>query len=91
MNPCTPFPWGPAQGNRELPIGRRLQVLLMGGLLVLAPSTVHTLIHCESENAMNYITTLKQIVLDKLAPEVESNTTIDGVFCDQGNVTGDDW
>jgi hypothetical protein len=57
-------------------------VLLMGGLLVLALSTLRKLIHCESENAMNYTTTLKRIVLDKLAPEVESNTTTDGVFCD---------
>ena len=47
-------------------------MLLIGGLLVLAPSTLHKLIHCESVNAMNYIRTLKRIVLDKLAPEIES-------------------
>jgi hypothetical protein len=40
MDSCTPFPWGTVQGSKVLVIGRRLQVLLLGGVLVLAPSTL---------------------------------------------------
>ena len=41
MGPDTPTPWGTIQSSRMLAIGRRLWVLVLGGVLVLAPSTLH--------------------------------------------------
>jgi hypothetical protein len=40
----THTPWGMAQGNTMLVIGRRLYVLVLSGVLVLAPSTLYGLL-----------------------------------------------
>ena len=39
----TPTPWETIQGSRVLAIGRCLKVLVLGGVLVLAPSTLDTM------------------------------------------------
>ena len=44
MGPGTQTPWGMAQGSRVLVSARRLYVLVWGGVLVLAPSTLYGLL-----------------------------------------------
>ena len=36
----TPTPWRTIQGSRVLAFGRRLWVLVLGGVLILTPSTL---------------------------------------------------
>jgi hypothetical protein len=40
VGPITPTQWGTVQDSRVLAIGRHLLVLVLGGVLVLAPSTL---------------------------------------------------